>query len=128
MTKSFIQKALTGLLAVALVGIAFPARAQEDKTAEAKVEAGAPKKQPFGGTLSAVDKTAMTLSVKKKESEKTYQITSASKFTKGGKPATLDDGVVGEPCGGSYIKTDDGKLEVVNIRFGPKPEKTDSKK
>ena len=129
MNNSFIQKTLTGLLAVALVGIAFQTRAQDNKTAEAKPEAkAATKKLPFGGTLSAVDKSAMTLSVKKKESEKTYQITSTTKFTKGGKPATLDDGVVGEPCGGSYIKTDDGKLEVASIRFGPKPEQTDTKK
>ena len=132
MKKSFVQKSLIGLLAVALVGIAFQTRA-EDKATEAKpetaTEAAKPKKDrlPFSGTVSAVDKAAMTISVKKKESEKTYEITSTTKFVKGGKPATLEDVVVGEECGGSYKKTEAGKLEALSVRLGPKPEATPKK-
>jgi len=131
MKKSFIQKTITGLLAVTLVGIAFQARA-EDKTnaLAAKAEATAPKhdKLPFGGTLSAVDKTAMTITVKKKEAEKTFQITSTTKITKAGKPAMLNDAVVGEDCGVFYKKTADGKLEALSLRLGAKPEKGGEKK
>lgn len=129
MKKTLLQKTITGLLATALMGVAFQTSAQ-DKKPEAKPEAkaeaaAAPKKDklPFSGTVSAVDKTAMTVSVKKKESEKSYLITYSTKITKDGKPATLDDAKVGEECGGSYKKTEDGKLEAVSIRFGPKPEK-----
>jgi hypothetical protein len=132
MKKTLVQKTLTGLLAVALVGIAFQTRA-EDKATEAKPETAAevakPKKDrlPFRGTVSAVDKTAMTISVKGKETEKTYLITSTTKFTKAGKPATLEDAVVGEECGGSYKKTEAGKLEALSVRLGPKPEKPEKK-
>ena len=129
MKKSFIQKTITGLLAVALVGIAFQARA-EDKKTDAKTNAPSAKAEvvkhdrlPFGGTLSAVDKTAMTVTVKKKEAEKTFQVTSTTKITKAGKPATLNDAVVGEECGVSFKKTADGKLEALSLRLGAKPEK-----
>ena len=47
---------------------------------------------PFRGKLAAVDKTAKTIKVGKS----IYQITSETRLLKGGKPATLGDGVVGE--------------------------------
>jgi hypothetical protein len=43
---------------------------------------------------------------------------------KDGKPATLEDGVVGEPVGGSYAESADGKMVAKMVRFGaakPKP-------
>jgi hypothetical protein len=61
--------------------------------------------------------------------KRTFQITSETKIKKGGKPATLDDGVVGEDVGGYYHNGEDGKLNAVSVRFGPKPSAaTDEKK
>ena len=72
---------------------------------------------PFHGKLKAVDTVADTISV----GTRTFQITSETIIMKNGKPATLADGVVGDETGGAYKKTDDGKLVVTKLRFGPKP-------
>lgn len=78
-------------------------------------------KLPFHGKLKAVDKAAKTISV----GEMTLQITSETTITKDGKPATLDDGVVGENVGGSYTKGEDGKLTAGKLHFGAKPGATE---
>ena len=122
---------LTGIafasLLVAIIAVA-PAQgfAQEKKkentTAAEKKEPSKAEKQdgrvPFHGKLAAVDKKAKTIAV----GERTFQITSESKLSKGGKPATLDDAVVGEEVGGNYEKGSDGKLNARTVRFGAKPE------
>ncbi len=46
-----------------------------------------------------------------------------TKITKDGQPATLADGVVGEPVGGAYMKADDGKLNATVVHFGAKARK-----
>ena len=73
----------------------------------------------FNGKLTAVDKSAMTLTV----GERTFAVTSDTKITKDGKPATLADGVVGETVGGAYKKSADGKLTATTVHFGAKAEK-----
>lgn len=127
MNQSFSKPARAAVLALALAGLTLQARADEPKP-----DKPAPKHSqrplPFGGTLSAVDKTAMTITVKKKEAEQTFEITSTTHIMKAGKPAILSDGVVGEPVGGQYRKTDDGKLEALSVRFGTKPEAAAKKK
>jgi hypothetical protein len=78
----------------------------------------------FNGRLAALDKNAQTLKV----GERTFEINSETKITKAGKPATLSDGVVGEPVAGAYKKSDDGKMIATSIRFGVKPESEKKKK
>jgi len=73
---------------------------------------------PFRGKLARVDKTAKTIIV----GERAFQITWETRIMKAGKPATLDDAVVGEEVGGQYKKAEDGKLVAGMVRFGPKPE------
>lgn len=77
-----------------------------------------PKKQKlvFSGTVSAIDTNAMTLTVE----TNTYAITSTTKITKDGKPATLGEGVVGEPVSGATKPGTDGKLNATTIHFGAK--------
>ncbi len=83
-----------------------------------------PSAHPFHGTLTAIDKNAKTITVGKV----TYQITSETKIRKNDKPATLEDGVVGEDVAG-YVKPDkDGKLFASSVRFGAKPEAKTGKK
>src|ERR1041384_1252940 len=101
MPKSFLKPALAGLIAATLLGVAIQLPAADENPAPAKPEAPAPPHparvgKPYGGTIGAVDKTAMTVTVKTKDTEKTFVITSSPKITNTGKPATLDDAVVGE--------------------------------
>jgi len=97
--------------------------AEKKPTEEKKPSAG-----PFHGKLAAVDKGAKTITVGKR----TFHVTSETKINKGGKPATLNDGVVGEEVSGYVKPTDDGKLVATKINFGPKSEpqttKTEEKK
>ena len=113
------------LLAVAIAGAPAKALGQEKKkdkpAAEKKEPVKGEKKKggiPFRGKLDAVDKTAKTIKV----GERVFQITSDTRLMKAGKPATLDDGVVGEEVAGNYTQADDGKLMARSVRFGPKPE------
>ena len=118
--KKLILSGLVGLLAMAMVGTPVALRAQ---TTNAPAKKGPAAKKPgndqlpFHGNIKAIDNTAKTLSVGKE----TFQITSETKIMKQGKPATLEDGEVGQAVAGSYKKEADGKLNAVSIRFGPKP-------
>ena len=125
MIKSILKIGSLSLLAAAIAGIPAPLLAQstnqpaaEKKTAVANKESAAKKKgaHPFHGKLAAVDKVAKTIKV----GESIYQITSATKITKAGKPATLEDGVVGEPVSGYVKPADDGKMAASTVRFGAK--------
>src|SRR5215471_9801947 len=75
-----------------------------------------PKAGPFHGRLVAVDKIAKTITVGKR----TFLITSETKLKKAGKPATLDEGVVGEEVSGYVKPREDGKLVATTVNFGPK--------
>ena len=133
MTKSFLKPAFTSLIVATLLGFAISLPAADEKPAPAKPEAPAPPRpprlgKPYGGAISAVDKTAKTVTVKKKDSEKTFSITSASKIMKAGKPATLEDAMVGEDAGVFYKDSEDGKAEALSLRLGAKPEKPGAEK
>src|ERR1051325_10439146 len=77
---------------------------------------------PFRGKIATVDKQAKTVTLEGKEKGRTFHITSNSKLTKAGKPATLDDATVGEEVGGAYKEGADKKMEVVSLRIGPRPD------
>jgi len=122
MTKSILKFTMLGLLAGAVAGLPVGAKAADTNAPAVEKKAPKTKKSstlPIHGKLKAVDKTAKTISV----GEQTIQITSEKKITKAGKPATLDDGVVGEEVSAVYKKGADGKLSATTVRFGPKPEK-----
>jgi hypothetical protein len=96
-----------------------PAKTADKKAAPEKKEANSKNHPsiPFHGTLKEVDKSAKTITVDKR----TFHVTSETKkIYRGEKPATLEDGVVGEYVTGSYWKTDDGKLVANSIYFGGK--------
>ena len=118
MNKTITRIAVVALLAAA-IGTAptqvFGEDSKKEKSAAAETKQG---RLPFHGKIAAVDKKAKTFTV----GERTFQITSETRLSKGGKPATLDDVTVGEEVGGSYEKADDGKLIVKMARTGPKAE------
>src|SRR5258708_3488132 len=134
--RAILRIGLLSLLGVALAGLPTQVRAQSTTNKPAPAKKAAPETKegakstgkqqsiPYHGNLVAVDKAAGTLTV----SKRTFQITSDTKFFKGEKtPATLNDGVVGEPARLSYKKTADGKYVAHNVYFGAKPEKSSGK-
>lgn len=121
MIKSLLKIGALSLLAAAIAGTPAPLLAQSTNNPAAEKNPAVPKKKaghPFRGKLAAVDKVAKTIKV----GESIYQITSQTKITKAGKPATLEDGVVGDPVTGFVKPTDDGKMAATTVHFGAKAE------
>jgi hypothetical protein len=129
MKKPMLHAVCIALLAAAVAGTSAPLLAQtKDKPAKTAPEKkdGAEKKPtagPFHGKLAAVDKSAKTITVGKR----TFQITSETKMFKAGKPATLDEGIIGEEASGYVKPTEDGKLVATKVNFGPKASAEGSK-
>lgn len=118
MMTSTIKLSVLGLTVLALT--ASPLRAAD------KMDGGdAPKKAPaskaerigvmgpFHGELTAKTDTSITLK------ERVFEVTSSTKITKDGKPATLADAKIGDSVGGQFRK-DGGKQIALTIRFGEK--------
>jgi hypothetical protein len=126
MTKNISKITILSLFAAALVAMPVLSRAEVTNAPAASGQTTQPKHHknnpPFHGHLKAVDTSAKTIIV----GSLTLQITSDTKITKDGQPAVLSDGVVGEPVGGAYTKTDDGKLNALIVHFGAKPKKKTS--
>ena len=123
MKSNSSKKILLSLLASALVALPVLAQAQDTTTnapsSSDESTTVQPQKHgivPFHGKLKAVDANAKTLTV----GNRTFQITDDTKIFSKGAPATLSDGVVGEPVRGAYKKTEAGLLEAVTVHFGAK--------
>jgi hypothetical protein len=121
MKKQMVKLALS-LFATAIIAAPMLSRAQDTGTtlpaAPGQTAPVKPRKQGsvFNGKVSAVDTKAMTLTVGKR----TFEVTSETKITKNGKPATLSDIAVGDTVGGACKKTGDGKLAATTINDGKK--------
>jgi hypothetical protein len=125
MIKSIWRIGAVTLLAAAIAGMPVQLLAQTTnapapakKSAAGTKDSAAKKKspRPFKGKLAAVDKTAKTIKV----GESVYQVTSETKINKAGKPATLEDGVVGELVTGHAKPAEDGKMVATSVFFGGK--------
>lgn len=93
-----------------------------EKDEKAAVEKTKKKRAyPFRGKVGAVDKKAKSITLHGKEKSRTFYITEKTKIQKHGKPAKLDDAVVGEEVAGSVLPDENGKLMLNSVRFGPKP-------
>lgn len=131
MIKSIWRIGAAALLAAAIAGLPAQLLAQstnnpaaDQKSTTARKDSAAKKKKghPFHGNLAAVDKAAKTIKV----GQSIYHISSETKITKAGKPAGLEDGVVGEYVSGSVKPTADGKMTATTLHFGAKAEKKQS--
>jgi hypothetical protein len=130
--KNHVSKIIhASLFAAALLALPSLVRAQDANTNAAPVTdqstTAKPKPQatiPFHGKLKAVNTDAMTMTV----GSRSFEITAGTKIYNNSAPATLADGKVGESVRGTYLKTENGKLEAVTVYFGaktdekPKPE------
>jgi hypothetical protein len=133
MIKHLWRVGAVSLLATAFAVVPVQLLAQRTNSSDPEKRAAAGKNDsaskqkaghPFRGKLAAVDAAAKTLKV----GQSTYQITSETKITKADKPATLADGVVGEPVSGFVKPADDGKMTATTVRFGPKLKEKSSEK
>lgn len=121
------------VLAIAIL-IATPLSAAESQTtpppaaapdgapkakAKPKSETAQPAGVPFNGKIAAVDLSAQTLTLSGK-AQRVVKVTSQTKILREGQPATLAGAKVGEPVGGYAKKTDQGVLEAMSLRLGPK--------
>jgi hypothetical protein len=118
MTKNLSRITVLSLFAAALVTMPAMLRAEgtnapaaSDQTTPAKPK---PASLPFHGKLKAVNTNAMTLTV----GTLTLQITSDTKITQNGQPATLSDGAVGGPVSGTYMRLGNGRLNALSVYFG----------
>ena len=119
MKKSIVLALLTA--AMVFTGPATQAaEGAKDKPAQAPKSDRKLKQMPFRGRISAVDKTTKTVTLEGKEKNRAFQITSATKITKDGKPAVMDDVIVGQTVGGLAKETAAGKWEVVTLTIGAK--------
>jgi len=121
MKKSIAKIAVLSLFTAIMVAVPSFACAQGATTnVPSSGQSTAPKHTiiPFHGKLEAVNTNAMTLTV----GNRTFQVTADTKIFKDGKPATLSEGVVGEPVRGLYKKAETGKLDALNVHFGAKNE------
>lgn len=130
MNSTIHRLALLSAMTTLALALTTPASAQEKKdTPRSSVPAiaatakPATQRIPFNGKIVAVDVTAKTIKV----ATRTFQVTSATRISKNGKPATLEEATVGEQAGGQYIKAADGKLELVSLRVGAKPDAKSAK-
>lgn len=94
-----------------------------EKKGEKNADKKAARPLPFHGKVTAVDKDAKVLTV----GERKFHATSTTKIMKAGKPAILTDAHAGEEVGGAYREVEGGKLELVSLRIGPKPEEKEKK-
>jgi hypothetical protein len=117
MKNNIAKLTLFSLVAAALVALPTVSRADNSTNAPAAA-APAPKKNgaPFHGKVASVDATATTFTV----GSLTIAVTSETKITKAGQPATFADITVGELVGGAYKKDAAGKLNATTIRIGGK--------
>lgn len=82
---------------------------------------------PYAGTVATVDKAAKTITIKKKEASRVFEITAETRISKSGKPATLDDAIIGEEAA-AYGHEQNGKHIAQSLRLGTKPEDPSSDK
>ena len=128
MGKNIIKSHITAILIAASVVVPTLTRAQDTNTAapaSSDQSTNAPVKKArkhdhsvFTGKLTAVDTNA-----RKAVYRQYLDGYNRYKIEKDGQSATLSDGTLGEPAGGTYKKTDDGKLAAVSVRFGDKKKK-----
>lgn len=113
--------ALIGLSAVLALSVATQLPAQQKKEGEKSEAPSAPEAKPkrdtapFRGRVVEVNKADMTIKV----GQRTFQMTSSTRITKAGKPATFDEIAVGDMVTGQFRKTEEGKLELISVRIVP---------
>jgi hypothetical protein len=114
MKKTIFYTAAAAMFAGAIIAFPSLSRGADDSSAtKTPATTTSTATTKFNGSVTAVDTNAMTFTV----SNLTFNVTSESRLTKNSKPAVLAEVVVGDPARGSYVKGEDGKLNVTRVTF-----------
>jgi hypothetical protein len=120
-----------GFMAVNVINLSTPVLADEASVPPAAAKALEKGKfMPYRGKISAVDKTAKTITLGGKGKERVFQVAADTRILKDGQPATLDDVQVGEQARGQARLSSQGNHELISLYLGPKgdePKGTSSK-
>jgi Cu/Ag efflux protein CusF len=116
-------KTLSLVLLTAMAFAALPAMAQDTTTTNTAPATPRRARPQFQGTVSAVDATAMTLTLKGRAGDTTVKVNSETKITKQREPAVFGDIKEGDRVSGNGTKQDDGSwvAKTVTIRAPRKP-------
>lgn len=123
---------ITCLLAAALLSATRAARAADNTspttttTSTSKSEAKT-KYMPFRGKISAVDKSAKTITLAGKTKSRTFLLKDDTRIHNDGKPAVIDDVQPGALVGGRARATATGEWELVVLNLGIKGAKQQGK-
>ncbi|MEP6820720.1 MAG: hypothetical protein ABI946_00045 [Chthoniobacterales bacterium] len=99
-----------------------PKAAAMEKKEAAEPMAKKARAVPFRGKASAIDKKEKTFSIVGKTNTRVFKVMDKTTITKMGSPATFDGLTEDEDVTGSYLKQEDGSLEVKSLKIGGKTE------
>jgi hypothetical protein len=116
--KSITKLSLVILTAMAFA--AFPANAQDSTSTNTTPPAPRMRAPRLTGTVSAVDATGMTLTVKVKGADVTVKVTSDTKITKDKEPAVFADAKEGLRVNVTGKKQEDGSWIATALSFNTK--------
>lgn len=136
MTPRFLFTLASAALALAPLA---PRAAEGEKPAkpDAQATAETPEKgkrkgnagrMPFRGKIKSVDAAKMTITLGGQEKDRVIHVTSETRIMMAGKPATFGDIKAGEEVGGQGRKREDGDVEALSLRVGPRPDNAGAKK
>ena len=114
--KNLLKYTALGLLSAVLIATPGLSRAQDASTnapSSAAPVVKVKKSLPFKGKLASVDAPAGSFTV----GTLNLVITSTTKISTNGVPATLADFKVGDNVTGAYKKAADGKLNVTSLKL-----------
>jgi hypothetical protein len=123
MKNDIVKIIRLGLVAAILAAMPATGRAADATNAPAATMPKVKKNGvSFHGKVTAVDTNAMTLTI----ATQTFNLTSETRVTKDGRPATLSEISVGESVRGTFKTDAAGKLTATAINAGAKKKKADS--
>jgi hypothetical protein len=114
MKITLLTPALAAILGLALAGVPMTSQAQTSTNAPAATAPAPTKPTRFGGTITAIDASSVT--VANKEKTRTLAITPETVFKIGKDPATLADFAVGDKISGSYFTDASGAMTAKSLR------------
>jgi hypothetical protein len=97
---------------------AFSASAQTNSTTTNSPPRARMGSTRYAGTVASVDATAKTFTITNRNGTKVYHVTSKTKITKDGTPATFADITEGTKVRGSFHKDDSGDLNATTVLMG----------
>ena len=96
-----------------------PESAAKAEKATEKTAVKASRHYPFHGSVEAIDGAAKTFKV----GERTFSFGAEARVMKSGQPSSFGEIKAGDAVSGAYLVGEDGKLEIMSLRIGPKPGK-----